>query len=49
MRKKYKDEQRQTYNEAIEAINGLPITQERQIAKRALVRAYKDDLSRKRD
>ena len=49
MRVKQKDEQRQEYNEAIDAINILPATPGRKIAKQALVKEYKKALYKTRD
>lgn len=49
MRVKLKDEQRQEYNEAIDAINILPATPGRKIAKQALVKEYKKALYKTRD
>ena len=49
MRVKQKDEQRQEYNEAIDAINILPATPGRKIAKEVLVKEYKKALYKTRD
>ena len=49
MRVKQKDERRQEYNEAIDAINILPATPGRKIAKRVLVKEYKKALYKTRD
>ena len=49
MRVKQKDERRQEYNEAIDAINILPATPGRKIAKQALVKEYKKALYKTRD
>lgn len=49
MRVKQKDEQRQEYNEAIDAINILPATPGRKIAKHALAREYRKSIQKTRD
>ena len=49
MRIKLEDERRQEYNEAIDAINILPATPGRKIAKQALVKEYKKALYKTRD
>ena len=49
MRVKQKDERRQEYNEAIDAINILPATPGRKIAKEVLVKEYKKALYKTRD
>ena len=49
MRVKQKDERRQEYNEAIDAINILPATPGRKIAKQVLVKEYKKALYKTRD
>ena len=49
MRVKQKDEQRQEYNEAIDAINILPATPGRKIAKHALAREYRKSIQKTRN
>ena len=49
MRVKQKDERRQEYNEAIDAINILPATPGRKIAKQALVKEYRKSMQKTRD
>ena len=43
MHQKYKDEQRQEYNEVIDSINELPSTVGRKIAKEALAKAFQEN------
>ena len=49
MRVKQKDEQRQEYNEAIDAINILPATPGRKIAKEVLVKEYRKAMAKIRE
>lgn len=49
MRTKKQDERRQEYNEAIDAINNLPPTAGRKIAKETLAHEYRKNMAKTRD